>query len=77
MKPYSVTDLHHDLAQRLAPHSITIHSVVGTPDELTIETRRVNGTEMHRIFTLQAEELFPPMAEHFADMVHLWYASHV
>ena len=37
MKPYSVTDLHHDLAQRLAPHSITIQSVVGTPDELTIE----------------------------------------
>jgi hypothetical protein len=76
MPLYSVANFEHDLGELLAPHSITIAHVSGGPAALTIDTRRINGTELHRTFTVRVSRLQPPMATHFADMVHLWYAAH-
>lgn len=76
MHPYTVTAFRHDLADLLTPHSITITSVTGSPDDFTVETRRSNGTERCQTFTLCVPTLLEPMAPHFATMVEQWYAAH-
>jgi hypothetical protein len=45
-----------------------------TAHELTIETRRLNGTDIHRLFTLSLTQFRPVTAVRFAEIVREWYA---
>jgi hypothetical protein len=69
MSGYSIDDFRRDLEQQLAPHSILIDLVDATDTDITVETRRINGTDLRRTVTLSVTQLTPVMTRRFAEIV--------